>query len=152
MTMADMPAYAPGNPPDEAGDDEFADAVAGNVGAGAGRQRPRGTGNALAGLARNQLLGLAEGGKLELLRNIVTIAGIVREVTTQVQSLGVEPFAGYATQAADLVDDLHDMVRDKSVEALVEDGRDLVRRQPEIAIAAAVILGFIGARIVKARS
>lgn len=150
--MADMPAYAPDNRPDDAADNDFADDVAGNVYAVARSPRHGGAGNALIGVARNQLLGLAEGGKAELVRNIATIAGIVREVTTQVQNLGVEPFAGYAGQAADLVDDLHGLVRDKSVDDLIDDGRELVRQQPEIAIAAAVIAGFIGARILKARS
>lgn len=150
--MVDMPAYAPDHRPDEAGDDEFADDVAGNVYAVGSSPRLRATGNALMDVARNQLLGLAEGGKGELVRNIATIAGIVREASAQVQNLGIEPFAGYAGQATALVDDLHDLVRDKSVEALIEDGRDLVRQQPEIAIALAAIIGFIGARIVKARN
>jgi hypothetical protein len=149
--MADMPAYTPDDRPHDAGDDAFADAVAGNVHDLPVRHRAA-SGNALLGVAQSQLLGLAEGGKSELVRNIATIAGIVREVATQVQGLGVEPFAGYAAQAAALVDDLHASVRDRSVEDLIEDGRDLVRQQPEIAIAAAVIAGFVGARILKARS
>lgn len=154
--MADMPSYTPDAPPDVAGDDGFADAVAGNIPegkrGGAGIDRVGNTRNALFGVAQSQLFGLAEVGKRELVDNIATIAGIVREVATQVETIGVEPFAGYAVKAADLVDDLHGSFRDKSIEDLIDDGRDLVRQQPEIAIAAAVIAGFIGVRIFKARN
>lgn len=145
--MAELPAF---DPDTHRGDveDEFADSLSGNVYPRT-PARPR---NGLYGIAHGQLLNLAEGGKSELVRNIAGIVDMVRTVTAQVESLGVEPFAGYARSAAALVDDLEGSIADKSVEALIDDGRALVRQQPEIAIAAAAIIGFVGARIVKARS
>ena len=144
--MADLPAYDPDNAAD---DDSFADELAGNlypnrtVGA-----PPRG----LYGVAHKQFYGLAEGGKAELARNIGTIAAMVREIAGQVEGFGVEPFAGYARQASGIVSDIHTSFTDKSIDALIDDGRDLVRQRPEIAIVAAVAIGFIGARLFKARS
>jgi hypothetical protein len=145
--MADMPAYDPTERLDDPGDD-FADDLAGNV----YPARRANAGRGLAGIARSQLFGLADGGKAELVRNIAGIVGLVRELASQVEGFGVEPMAGYARRASSLVDELHDSIAEKSVEALIDDGRALVRQQPEIAIAAALILGFVGARLLKARS
>ena len=145
--MADMPAYDPDSHFAD-GADEFADDLAGNSYAA-----PRtGTRHGLYGVAQTQLFSLADSGKSELVRNIAGIVGLVRTVTTQVEGFGVEPYAGYARQAAALVDDLHNSIAEKSVEELIEDGRALVRQQPEIASAAAVLTGFLGARLLKARS
>ena len=102
-------------------------------------------------MAQNHLFGLAETGKSDLVRNIENIARMVRDATAQVEAIGFEPLSKYARQANGLVDDLHVGIRDKSVEDLIDDGRTLVRSHPEVAIAAAAIIGFIGARILKAR-
>ena len=144
--MADMPAYERDNNVD---DDAFADELAGNLypNRSAGTP-PRG----LYGVAHKQFDGLAEGGKAELVRNIGTIANMVREIAGQVEGFGVEPFAGYARQASGIVSDIHTSFAEKSIDALIDDGRDLVRQRPEIAIVAAVAIGFIGARLLKARS
>jgi hypothetical protein len=51
-----------------------------------------------------------------------------------------------------VISDLQQTLRDKPVAELLEDGRDVVRRQPGIAIGAAVAAGFIAARILKSGS
>jgi hypothetical protein len=145
--MADMPAYDPADRLGGAAED-FADDLAGNVHFMPRRHPPLG----LAGFARNQLLGLADGGKAEFVRNIAGVVGLIHEVAAQIEGLGIEPVAGYARHAVGIVDGLHTNIADKSVEALIDDGRALIRQQPEIAIAGAVIIGFLGARMVKARS
>ena len=149
--MADMPAYHPDSLAAGAMDD-FADNLSGDV---YGAARPAGSGgvrHGLYGIAQTQLLTLADSGKMELVRNVAGVVGLIRTVARQVESFGVEPYAGYARQTTALVDDLHDSIVEKSVEELIEDGRALVRQQPEIAVAAAVIMGFIGARLFKARA
>jgi cysteine synthase len=149
--MADMPAYDPDSHLND-GEDEFADELAGNVYAMSKSPGTAGTRHGLYGIAQTQLLNLADSGKTELVRNIAGVVGMIRTVAKQVEGFGVEPYAGYARQATSLVDELHDSIAEKSVEELIEDGRALVRQQPEIAIAAAVIAGFLGARLLKARS
>lgn len=156
--MVDMPAYHPDDIIDAPGDDAFADELSGNLyhGGRSGRTSytasraapPRG----LYGIAQKQLFGMAEGGKAELLRNIGGLVTMIREITLQIDGYGVEPFAGYARQASDVVNDIHDSLAEKSIEALIDDGRALVRDRPEIAIVAAVLVGFIGARLVRARA
>lgn len=149
--MADMPAYDPDSHLAD-GENEFADDLAGNVYGLAKSPGTAGARHGLYGIAQTQLLNLADSGKTELVRNIAGVVGIIRTVAKQVEGFGVEPYAGYARQAATLVDELHDNIAEKSVEALIDDGRDLIRQQPEIAIAAAVIAGFLGARLLKARA
>lgn len=150
--MVDMPAYHSDDFINESGDDAFADELSGNLYPAPRTTRgtttpPRG----LYGVAQKQLFGMAEGGKAELLRNIAGVVTMVREIAKQVEGYGVEPFAGYARQASGVVSDIHDSFAEKSIEALIEDGRDLVRDRPEIVIGAAVIAGFLVARLVKAR-
>lgn len=152
--MADMPAYNPqaamnAGRFDETGDDGFADELAGNIYPSRSR-RASTPPSGLYGVAQKQLFGLAEGGKADLVRNIGAIVAIVREIAGQVEGFGVEPFAGYARKASGIVSEIHDSFAEKSVEALIDDGRELVRQQPEIAVAIAVVAGFIGARVVKA--
>jgi hypothetical protein len=149
--MADMPAYDPDSHLAD-GENEFADDLAGNVYSAPRAVGGSGPRHGLYGIAQTQLLNLADSGKTELVRNIAGVVGIIRTIAKQVEGFGVEPYAGYARQAATLVDELHDNIAEKSVESLIDDGRDLIRQQPEIAIAAAVIAGFLGARLLKARS
>ena len=144
--MADLPAYETDNSVD---DDAFADELAGNLYPNRTEGAPP---RGLYGVAHKQFYGLAEGGKAELVRNIGTIATMVREIAGQVEGFGVEPFAGYARQASAIVNDIHTGFAEKSIDALIDDGRDLIRQRPEIAMVAAVAIGFIGARLFKARS
>lgn len=160
IKMADMPAYDPDkllpdeiNDPslDEGGD--FADELSGNIyPARRASLRNSAVPRGLYGIAQKQLFGLAEGGKADLVRNLGGIVAMVREIAGQVEGFGVEPFAGYARQASGVVGDIHDSLANKSVQDLIDDGRDMVRQQPEIAVAAALLAGFIGARLLKARS
>ena len=152
--MADMPSF---NPPAALADsgDDFADDIVGEGYAARGRalgqdmSAPENTGLGLVASARSKLLGIADEGKTELVHGLSNIVGLVREVASQVEGLGFEPLTGYARQASSLVDDLHSSIADKSVEDLIDDGRALVRRQPEIAVALAIVAGFVGARLLK---
>ena len=149
--MADMPAYDPDSYLTD-GENEFADDLAGNVYGGSNSSGLASTRHGLYGIAQSQLLNLADSGKTELMRSIAGVVGMVRTVARKIEDFEVEPYAGYARQATSLVDGLHDSIAEKSFEELIEDGRALVRQQPEIAIATAMIAGFLVARLLKARS
>ena len=56
----------------------------------------------------------------------------------------------YGLTAADSVSGLADQLRNKDLDELLDDARELVRKSPGIAIGAAVGLGFVLARLVKA--
>jgi hypothetical protein len=77
---------------------------------------------------------------------------MVQELAANVDSVGGGAFAEYAHSAADVISDLQQTLRDKPVAELLEDGRDVVRRRPGIAIGVAVAAGFIAARILKSGS
>ena len=59
-------------------------------------------------------------------------------------------YGRYGLSAAESVTSLADQLRNKNVDELVDDARELVRKSPGIAIGAAVGLGFILARLAKA--
>ena len=105
----------------------------------------------LVGYAESRLLELAEDGKSELVRSLDGLVSIVQDIAAQVESVG-GPFAGYARQAAGLVDELQSALRDRDVGDLLDDGRDLIRRQPAVALGVAVVAGFVAARLFKSGS
>lgn len=100
--------------------------------------------------AEARLLEFAEDGKTELVKGFDGLLAMVQELAANVDSVGGGAFAGYAHSAADLIGDLQQTLRDKPVAELLDDGRDVIRRQPGIAIGVAVAAGFIAARIIKA--
>ncbi|GGE06502.1 hypothetical protein GCM10011529_11110 [Polymorphobacter glacialis] len=103
----------------------------------------------IAGVAQSKLLDLAESGKLALVESIDGLAAMSREMAEKVESRGNGLFGGYAWQAANLVGELQDTLRDKPVDELLDDGRDLIRRQPAVAVGIAMVAGFLAARLVK---
>ena len=59
-------------------------------------------------------------------------------------------YGQYARTAADQVQSFSQSVRDKDIDELMTDARELVRKSPGIAIGAAATLGFVIARVVQA--
>lgn len=110
------------------------------------KARPQG----LYAQAENRLMSLAEDGKSELVRNFDGLVTMVQELADKVDATGGSMIGGYAHQAADVLADLQATLRDKPVGELLDDGRELIRRSPGLAIAVAVVAGFAAARLVKA--
>ena len=103
----------------------------------------------LLGIAETRLLDLAEDGKSELARSFDGFVQIAQELAAQVERFGGGVFAGYAHQAAGLLRDAQTGLHDKPVEDLLDDGRELIRRSPGLAVGVAVVAGFVAARLVK---
>lgn len=55
----------------------------------------------------------------------------------------------YVHRAADALNDFAESLRNKDVEELLSDARDVVKKHPAIAIGAAAAVGFLLARVVK---
>lgn len=106
----------------------------------------------LYGLAQTRLLGLAEDGKIELAHSFDDFVRMAHEMAAQIDSVGGGLLGGYARQAAGLLGDVHETLRDKPVEELLEDGRELIRRSPGLAVGVAMVAGFVAARLVKSSS
>ncbi len=56
----------------------------------------------------------------------------------------------YAHRAADTVDHLSEQLRNKSVDQLFSEAEDFARREPEVFLGGAVLLGLLAARFLKA--
>lgn len=111
---------------------------------------PRRPAQGIYGFAETKLMSLAEDGKSELVRNFDGLVAMVQELAAKVESAGGGIAGDYAHQAADMLSELQATLRDKPVAELLDDGRDLIRRSPGLAIGVAVIAGFAAARLVKA--
>jgi hypothetical protein len=111
-----------------------------------------GRSQSLMGSAQSRLLDLAEDGKTELARGFDGLIALANELAARVDSAGVGPFAGYAWQAAGVLKDIQQGLRDRPVEDLLDDGRALIRREPALAVGVAVAAGFIAARLFKSSS
>ncbi|OYU14612.1 MAG: hypothetical protein CFE37_09755 [Alphaproteobacteria bacterium PA4] len=103
----------------------------------------------LMGIAETRLMGLAEDGKAEIVRNFADLVGLVQDIAREADNFGIAPIAGSIRKASHVLEDWHDALRDKPVGELLDDGRDLIRARPEIAIGVATLAGFLAARLLK---
>ncbi len=104
----------------------------------------------LAGVVETRLHGLIEDGRSELVKSLDSLVQMVEALAGKVGEREGNAVAGLAHQAVDTIADIRDTLRDRPIEALIDDGRELVRRQPEIAVGVAVAAGFLAARLIKA--
>lgn len=104
----------------------------------------------LRGQATAKLRGFADNGKEQVVNSLDGLVTAAREIADKLQGGQFGPVGGYATTAADTLEGWVRTVRDKSVDDLVDDGRELVRTQPAIAVGAAVAAGFALSRFLKA--
>jgi hypothetical protein len=58
----------------------------------------------------------------------------------------------YAHRAAETVDQISQQIRNKSVEQLLDEAEDFARREPEVFLGGAVLLGLLASRFFKASS
>jgi ElaB/YqjD/DUF883 family membrane-anchored ribosome-binding protein len=94
----------------------------------------------------------AEQGKERASAGLDSVAKMIGDGAGQVDGALGETYGDYVRRAAGAVSDFSDTLRDKDVDELIDDARDLVRRSPAIAIGAAAAAGFVIARIIKAGS
>jgi ElaB/YqjD/DUF883 family membrane-anchored ribosome-binding protein len=100
--------------------------------------------------ATDKLRSFADEGKNQVSNSLDGLVTAAREIADKLQGGAYGPLAGYATTAADRLEDWTRTVRDKSVEELIDEGRELVRRAPTAAIGVAVAAGFVLSRFAKA--
>ena len=104
------------------------------------------------GQAADKARGYAEQGKERASAGLDSFAKMIGDGAGQVDSALGESYGDYVRKAAGAVSDFSGSLRDKDVDELIDDARDLVRRSPAIAIGAAAAAGFVLARIIKAGS
>lgn len=103
----------------------------------------------LRGQAGDKLRGYADDGKSKATSLLDDFSGVIEDAARSIdERIGAE-YGDYAHRAADAVSSFAGRVRDKSVDELLDDTRDIVRRSPAVAIAAAAVIGFAVMRVVR---
>lgn len=80
---------------------------------------------------------------------IGSVAQAVRRSTQELREGHHETVAEYIERAADQLDQLSTRLKNKDVGQLLRDAQNLARRQPNIFIGTAFMLGLVGARFMK---
>ena len=103
----------------------------------------------LRGQAGDKLRSVADDGKTKATGLLEDVAGIIEDAARSIdERLGGE-YGDYAHRASSAVSGFAGRVREKSVDDIVDDTRDLVRQSPAVAIAAAAVVGFALMRVVR---
>jgi hypothetical protein len=105
--------------------------------------------NSLKGQAGDKLRGFADDGKDRTTNLLDDISAVIEDAANSIeQRLGAD-YGDYAHRAADAVSSFSGRMRQKSVDDRVDDGRQIVRKSPAVAIAAAAVVGFALMRLVR---
>lgn len=141
------------------GTDRIVDGAAATEGAkgGAFVARPddsvRDAGERLVGQVKDQVATLRDqaGGKLRSYADdgkgratdlLDDISGVIDDAARSIDERLGREYGDYAHRAASAVSSFAGKVRDRSVDDLLDDTRDVVRKSPAVAIAAAAVVGF----------
>ena len=103
----------------------------------------------LRGQAGDKLRTYADDGKGRATGLLDDFAGVIDDAAKSIdERLGAE-YGDYAHRASEAVASFAGRVREKSVDDLVDDTREIVRKSPAVAIAAAAVIGFALMRLVR---
>ncbi len=103
----------------------------------------------LRGQAGEKLRGFADTGKGRTETLLDDLQEVINDAARAVEQRFGGEYADYARQAATAVNNLNGKLREKSVDDLLDDTRDLVRKSPGMAVGIAAVAGFALVRILK---
>jgi len=109
-------------------------------------------GDKAAGLreqATDQARAFALQGKDRTTDALDNVVQMIEEAASQVDDKVGAQYGDYVRRASSTVSDFADQLRDKDVDELVTDARDLVRGNAALAIGVAAAVGFLAARVAK---
>jgi ElaB/YqjD/DUF883 family membrane-anchored ribosome-binding protein len=99
--------------------------------------------------ATSKVRDYAQDGKTRATTALDDFSTVIRETADSIdEKLGAE-YGQYARRAADAVSDFAENIRNKEVDELYDDARQVVRKSPVVAIGAAAAIGFALVRLVK---
>ena len=101
---------------------------------------------------KDRFASMADEGKNSLVQTFDGLIQAAHEFAERLEGGAGGPVADYARQAAHLLGDWQARVKEKSVDELVDEGRDFIRRQPAISLGIAVAAGFVLSRLLKSSS
>ena len=100
--------------------------------------------------AGDRIRAYAETGKERATTALQDFSQVVGDAATQIDDRLGAQYGDYARRAADAVSGLADSLRNKEVDELFDDAREVVRKSPGVAIGAAAVVGFTLVRLIKA--
>ncbi|OWK32121.1 hypothetical protein [Sphingomonas mucosissima] len=104
----------------------------------------------LKGEAGDRARTFADQGKAKATGALDQIVAMLNDAAGQVDEKLGEQYGQYARNAAEQVQGFSSSLNDRSVEDLLDDARDLVRKSPTAALGIAAAIGFAAARLVSA--
>ena len=141
--------FTPAVPLKDAGVEfEPADDTGGNAQAGV-RQQLTEAGGKLGQQASERVRSFAEMGKERAGGALDQLAQMLTDAAGQVDGKLGAQYGQYARTAAEQVQGFSASVRDKNLDELLDDAREVVRKSPAVAIGAAAAIGFVLARLVQ---
>ena len=103
----------------------------------------------LRGQAAERARGFADEGKGRVTGLLEDVGEVLGDAARSVDERLGEDYGAYAHRAADAVAGFARRIREKSVDDLVDDTKDFVRKSPAIAIGIAAVAGFALIRVIK---
>lgn len=104
----------------------------------------------LRGQATDRVRTLAEDGKVRATGALGELTRMLNDAADQVEEKVGGQYAQYARDAAGRVEGFSSSIDEKSVDELLDMGRELVRKSPAVAIGIAATAGFLVARLLTA--
>lgn len=99
--------------------------------------------------ATSRARGFADDGKARATSLLDDFSEVIDEAAQAVERKFGTDYADYAHRASGAVSGLADKVRTKTIDDLIDDTRDFVRKSPGIAIGIAAVAGFMLVRLIK---
>lgn len=122
----------------------------GSGGTGGATEQLKGGVQNLKSQATDKVRAYASDGKQKATTALDDLSQLVNETAQTIDDKMGAQYGDYARRAATAVSGFADTVRNKEVDELFDDAREIVRKSPGIAIGAAAVIGFSLVRLLKA--
>ena len=106
----------------------------------------------LRGQATDKAREYATQGKDKAITALDNVVKLVDDAADTIDEKVGDQYGAYARRASESISSLATTLRDKDVDELFRDAREMVRKSPAIAIGAAAAVGFLIARVIKSAS
>ena len=105
--------------------------------------------SSLRSQATSKARGFADDGKTKATGLLNDVSEVIGEAAESIERRFGEDYADYAHRAQGAVSGLADKLDKRTVDDLIDDTRDFVRKSPGIAIGIAAVAGFMLVRLIK---
>lgn len=103
----------------------------------------------VASQAQDQAKSAVNTRKDQAVEQLGSVAQAIRTTSTELRNQNSDTVAQYADQVADRVDRISGYLQERDVDQLLEDAENMARRQPELFLGGAFIVGLLVGRFIK---